>query len=207
MEHKHFLRFTSILLVLVGLVLLLGPKEWFPDFYQPIFMGVIALISPILIYLPKLILKKSTSKKRNLILEMRTVIAFSLIVNIGGELGLFQLYRYGFAYDKFAHFIVSMLFAFILGESLKAWENFSLKKLILVVLGIVFASGLVWEFFEASADFLFKTQEWGVYGDHLVRDTLTDICFNTLGAISGIIIFMLPKKKSRQKVSETMSNN
>lgn len=116
---RLFLKYTSIVLVIIGLLLLILPKEWFPDFYKPIFMGIIALLSPILIYLPKFILKKSNPQKRALILNMRFVIAFSLAINIAGELGLFQLYRYGFQYDKFAHFIVPMLFAFVLGESLK----------------------------------------------------------------------------------------
>lgn len=195
MEHRRFLKISSLLLVLMGCLLLVLPKEWFPNFYSPIFLGVIALISPILIYLPKWILTRSTPRKRKLVLEMRSVIAFSLLVNFAGELGLFQLYRYGFEYDKLAHFSVSMLFAFILSESLKEWEDFSLTKRLLITLLIVFASGILWEFFEASSDFLFKTKVWGVYGKHLVTDTYTDIFFNTLGGIAGIIISLIPKKK------------
>lgn len=197
MQHRYFLRFASILLVLMGCILLFSPRAWFPNFYSPVFMGVIALLSPFLIYLPKLILRKSNPKKRKLILEMRSVIAFALLINFGGELGLFQLYKVGFEYDKFSHFLVSMMFAFILGESLKEWEHFSLRKRMLVVLLIVFATGLIWEFFEASSDFLFKTQEWGVYGQHLALDTLKDIGFNTLGAIAGIVVFMLPRGRAK----------
>ncbi len=197
MEHRRFLKISSLLLVLMGCLLLVLPKEWFPNFYSPIFLGVIALISPILIYLPKWILTRSTPRKRKLVLEMRSVIAFSLLVNFAGELGLFQLYRYGFEYDKLAHFSVSMLFAFILSESLKEWEDFSLTKRLLITLLIVFASGILWEFFEASSDFLFKTKVWGVYGKHLVTDTYTDIFFNTLGGIAGIIISLIPKKKKK----------
>lgn len=198
MEHRAFLRISGILLVIIGLILLLAPTAWFPNYYNPIFMGVVALASPFLIYLPKLILKKSTTKKRRLILEMRTVIAFSLLVNFAGELGLFQLYKFGFEYDKFSHFIVSMLFAFILGESLKEWENFSSRKVVGLVLLIVFGAGLFWELFEASSDYLFKTQEWGVYGRHVTLDTLKDIIFNTLGAIAGIVIFMIPKGSTKK---------
>lgn len=193
MRYKGFLKFSSIILVITGFILLLGPKWWFPGFYNPIFMGIISLISPLLIYLPKFILKKSTPQKRKLILEMRSVIAFSLIVNIAGELGLYQLYKYGFEYDKFAHFIVSMLFAFILGESLKEWRSFTPNKLVWFVLLIVFSSGLLWELFEASSDFLFKTQEWGSYGKNITWDTLRDIIFNTLGALAGIIVSKIPQ--------------
>lgn len=199
MEHKNFLKFSSVILVIMGCILLLGPDCWFPNFYSPVFMGVIALLSPFLIYLPEFFLKKSTSQKRNLILEMRSVIAFSLLVNFAGELGLFQLYKYGFEYDKFAHFVVSMLFAFILGESLREWEQLHSRKLILVVFLIVFGSGMLWEIFEASSDFLFKTQEWGVYGNHLALDTYKDMIFNSLGALAGIIVFKIPKGRNKKR--------
>lgn len=188
--------------MVIGLILLLLPENWFPNFYSPVFMGVIALVSPVLIYLPKFFLKRSTPQKRSLILEMRSVVAFSLIVNFAGELGLFQLYRYGFEYDKFAHFIVSMLFAFILSKSLREWEHLPLQKIIWLTLGIVFSFGILWEVFEATSDFLFKTQEWGVYGKYLALDTYRDIGFNTLGALAGIIVFAIPSKRAVQKKRE-----
>jgi hypothetical protein len=198
MEHKNFLKFSGGTLVIMGFILLLGPDRWFPNFYSPVFMGIIALLSPFLIYLPKFFLKKSTLRKRNLILKMRSVIAFSLLVNFTGELGLFQLYKYGFEYDKFAHVVVSMAFAFVLGESLREWEQLHSRKLILIVFLIVFSSGMLWEIFEASSDYLFKTQEWGVYGNHLALDTYKDIGFNTLGALAGIIVFKIPKGRNKR---------
>ena len=193
MLHQSFLKYSSITLVLIGCVLLVGPESWFPDFYSPIFMGVVAITSPILIYLPRFILTRTTPRKRKLILEMRSVIAFALLVNFAGELGLFQLYRYGFEYDKFAHFIVPMAFAYILGRSLREWEDLHAWRLIGSVLLIVVVSGAVWEFFEATSDYLFQTQVWGVYGQHLVADTYMDMLFNTLGAIVGIILFKIPR--------------
>ncbi len=197
MQQRLFLQYVSIILVLIGISLLITPRHWMPDFYKPVFMGIIALTSPILIYLPKLILKKSTSRKRALILEMRTVIAFSLAVNIAGELGLFQLNRYGFEYDKLAHFTVSMLFAFILSESVKEWEHFTTRKVLLIVFLIVFSSGILWEIFEASSDFLFKTQEWGSYGKNVTWDTLGDIIFNTLGILAGIVVSKIPRRQCK----------
>lgn len=204
MWQKRFLKFSSIILVIIGLLLLFGKKSWFPNFYNPLFLGVIAVISPLLIYLPKFFLTKSSPKKRKLILEMRSVITFSLLVNFAGELGLFQLYKYGFEYDKFAHFIVSMLFAFILGEALSEWEQLSPGRILWLIFLVVFSSGILWEIFEATSDLLFKTQEWGVYGKHLVGDTYRDIAFNTLGAIAGIVVFMIPKGQ-REKISNKKS--
>ena len=197
MRHKIFQKFSSGVLVVAGLVLLFGPRQWFPGFYSPVFMGMVALISPFLIYLPRLILKKSSPQKERLTLKISSIIAFSLLVNMAGELGLYQLYKYGFEYDKFAHFGVSMLFAFILGESLKEWEHLSSRKIVWLVLIIVFSSGILWEVFEATSDFLFKTQEWGVYGRHLAGDTYRDVAFNALGALAGVIVFMIPSAKPR----------
>ena len=93
-----------------------------------------------------------------------------------------------------------MLFAFILGESLKEWENFSSRKVIGLVFLVVFSSGILWEFFEASSDFLFKTQEWGVYGQHLALDSYRDIFFNSLGALAGIIVFKIPKGHNKKSL-------
>lgn len=202
MWHKNFLKFSSITLVIVGLILLFGPKYWFPDYYKPVFMGIVAVISPFLISVPEFIFKKDTPQKRKLVLEMRSAIAFSLSVNIGGELGLFQLYKFGFQYDKFAHFVVSMLFAFILGEALKEWHHFPSRKVVWLVFLIIFSSGVLWEIFEATSDFLFRTQEWGVYGNNITWDTYEDISFNILGALAGIIVFMIPKGH-REKPNKT----
>lgn len=197
MWYKDFLKFSSRALVIIGLVLLFGPKSWFPNFYSPIFMGIIAIISPFFIYLPGFILKKDTPQKRKLILEIGSVITFSLIINIAGELGLFQLYKYGFEYDKFSHFVVSMIFTFILCESIKEWGILPSEKIIWLALLIVFGSGILWEVFEATSDILFKTQEWGVYGRYLVSDTYKDIGFNILGALAGIIVFKIPQGRSK----------
>lgn len=199
MRHEAFQKFSSILLVTAGLVLLFGSKHWFPGFYSPVFMGVIALLSPCLIYLPRFILKEDTPQKRKLLLEICSVIAFSLTVNMAGELGLYQLYKSGFEYDKFAHFGVSMLFAFILGETIREWQSLSSRKIVWLVFLIVFSSGILWEIFEATSDFLFKTQEWGVYGKHLTLDTYLDVSFNVLGALAGIVVFMIPKGRPRRK--------
>lgn len=196
MWHKNFLKFSSAVLVVIGLTLLFGPKYWFPSFYNPVFIGIIALVSPFFIYLPGFFFKKDTTQKRNMVFKIHSAIAFSLSINMAGELGLYQLYKFGFQYDKLAHFIVSMLFAFILCEALKGWARLPSRKIVWLVILIVFGSGILWEIFEAASDYLFKTQEWGVYGNYLAWDTLADISFNTLGALAGVIVFKIPKGRS-----------
>ncbi|MDD5083904.1 MAG: DUF2238 domain-containing protein [Candidatus Moranbacteria bacterium] len=197
MHHKRLQVFAGVTFIVLGIVLLRVPQEWFPDFYRASYIGVIALLSSVLIYLPSLMLTQDTPKKRELVLQSRSVIAFSLSINLLGELGLFQLYRFGFEYDKFAHFIVCMAFTVILCEALIEWKHCHSKQAIIVAVLIIVGSGILWEVVEFSSDVLFGTQEWGVYGKYTVPDTIKDILFNIVGIISGIIIFKPPKRLSK----------
>lgn len=194
MNRHTYLKLSSLALIAVGLVLLFGPRSWFPYFYNSLYFGFVALVCPLLIYLPFAILKGDTPQKKNLILEISMVIAFSITINMAGELGLYQLYKVGFEYDKFAHFLVSMLFAFVLCEALSEWRRLSPKRIILTVIPIVLSAGFLWEGFEAASDFLFNTKTWGVYGQNIAWDTYKDIGFNALGILSGILIFLIPNK-------------
>lgn len=194
MWRNGFLKITTCALVVIGLFMLCGYRSWFPDFYHPLYFGTLALFSPLLIYLPPLFLKGETAHRKNAIRNIQVIIAFSLLTNLAGQLGLYQLYKFGFEYDKLAHFVVCMLFACILVVVLTEWTNLPLGKVILLTLVIIFCSGVIWEIIEASADFLFGTQEWGVYGEYVVSDTSRDTLFNMLGALSGVLLSFLSQK-------------
>ncbi len=193
MWQKYFLQISTWSLILLGFILLLGPKEWFPDFYHPFYFGIIALLSPVLVYLP-LLLKAPTAAQKKRVLDLQVIIAFSLLINIGGELGLYQLYKYGFEYDKFAHFLVCMMLAFIFAEVLKEWTALPLFKIVLLVLTASFLSGILWEVIEAASDLFFGTHEWGVYGMNIAEDTSKDMIFNMLGGLSGIFVSLISKR-------------
>lgn len=177
------------MLVVIGFSLLLWPKERLPDFYHPVFMGITAILSPFFIYAPFIRIMADTPRKWKLILRIRSVVTLAILMNVAGQLGLFQLYRFGFEYDKFTHFTVSMLFAYMLCEALTEWVRFDLRRTIVTASLIMFGAGIAWEGIEFSADMLFGTQEWGVYGKDTISDTLRDILFNTLGIFSGTVIF------------------
>src|SRR6185369_7423105 len=90
------------------------------------------------------------------------------------------------------HFLVCMLFAFMLGEYLTVNKKLSFQKVVMTVMTSIFVSGLIWELFEASSDIFFHTEEWGIYGRAIFPDTMRDIFFNTIGIVTGIILLSFP---------------
>jgi len=107
--------------------------------------------------------------------------AFILSLNASGDLGLYELYRYGFEYDKVIHFIspliVTIAFTKILGLR---------RAMLIVVAGV-----LSWELYEFLADTFLKTHLFGVYRHQVFKDTVTDLIMNALGITSAIFIFLL----------------
>lgn len=205
MAQRQFHNITSITFLLLALWVFLVPEAWLPkSISHQNFYALLLLLSAILVYLPLLLVgDKHTIRKKNLVRNMQSGMAFSLILNNAGEFGLYGLYQYGFEYDKFCHFIVPMIFAFILAESLRAWEHFSRWKIVWLTLLIVVASGVVWEGFEFTADYFLNTKIWGVYGQSVITDTIQDVLFDTAGAIAGIIVFLIPSKyQVRKKLSQ-----
>lgn len=202
---KRFHLFSSLLFALLALGVFLIPENRLPEtINHQAFYVFLLLLSAFLIYLPVLIFEKGASvHKKSLVSNMQSVLAFSLILNNAGEFGLYGLYEHGFEYDKFCHFVVPMFFTFILAESLRAWEHFSRWKTALLCLLIVAAAGLLWEIFEFGSDALLNTTLWGVYGEGVLKDTVQDIIFNTLGSLAGIIIFFIPSKKEVRNQKKT----
>lgn len=199
MSYEGFLKYSGGAFIAAGLALLLFPKEWFPSFYQPVFMGSVALASPFLAYLPKISVKADTPEKKRTVMKIRALIMASLTIGGLGELGLYQLYRMGFEYDKLAHFTVSMLLTSVYAESLMAWKYHSFRKLPWSVALAVFGAGVLWETLEATSDTILGTEVWGIYGRAIARDTLWDIFFNTFGILAGMIVLAIRHSRTPQK--------
>lgn len=201
MIKRHFHLLTSLLFIALALWVFFVPESWLPKTitHQNFYAGLL-ILSAILVYLPSLVFRKvQTAQKKQLVLNMQSAAAFSLLLNNGGEFGLYNLYQYGFEYDKFCHFLVPMIFSFLLAESLHAWEHISHRKIVWITLFAGFSAGIIWELFEFGSDSLFHTTLWGVYGHSVITDTIQDILFNTAGAIAGSIIFLIPSKHQIRK--------
>lgn len=187
-KNGRFVKIAIGIFVFVGLILFLGRKEWFPDFYNPKFMAMMAFISAFLIVLPRLIFKTNNDLKKQQSLNfLQAGLIIILALNGLGALGLFQLYRVGIQYDKLVHFIGPFIFIIIVSRFGFQWYKWSLKKSIILAAILVFIGGFIWELFEFFMDYLFRTQMLGQYGEFAFKDTIWDIIFNMFGIISGIV--------------------
>lgn len=193
---KKFVKFSIIYFLISGFIFLIGKQEWFPDFYNPIFVGVMSFISALLIALPALLGKYFFIKDRSLTEHFQAITAFTLILSSFGTLGLFQLYKVGFQYDKLVHFIVPFLFTI---EAIKIFnsKNGFIAKLIIAGLTIMMA-GVAWELLEFLSDMIFKTKTWGIYGMNKWSDTKIDIVFNTFGILSALTYSWFKKNNGKK---------
>lgn len=190
-------KIIAIVFVIAGLVLILGKQEWFPEFYRPQFMGVIALLSAFLIISPRFIFKPSSeelNKQKSLNL-LQAVLVVGLVLNSLGALGLFQLYKIGLEYDKFVHFVVPFLFTMALSRFCFDWHKWSFKKSIILSAVLVILGGFLWELFEFFGDSLFKTQMLGYYRRFIVKDTVWDLIMNLFGVLGGVFASNIFVKK------------
>ncbi|NTU99067.1 hypothetical protein HGA64_03620 [Candidatus Falkowbacteria bacterium] len=187
-------------LSLAGALLLLGPVAWFPSYYSPHFFGFAFLLSALLIYLSKKVFDSDDERKKRSALQLRYVIMLALSLNALGELYLYQLYRFGFQYDKLIHAANSLLFVVALTSFGEVWFSWSVKKSLTVAIIIVISCGFGWEFIEFFSDLLFGTKEFGLYGQVKFTDTALDLISNFLGIIlAGAFIEIQERHSSGQQ--------
>lgn len=194
MDSKKFINITIYGFLLAGTTLLLFPNNDFPDFYNPLFMSIMAFLAVLIISLPKIIVSSQNKEKIIAIENFQKTLAYSLILNGLGSVGFYKFYTLGFQYDKFVHFFIPFILFFGFSNFLKKLKDYSVKKSIIIAAIAIFSGGLLWEIIEFIFDYLFKTQTLGLYGKDIINDTIFDIIFNTLGILCAIII-----KSIRQK--------
>lgn len=170
-----------------GLIFLLLPISWFPDFYDVRYMGWSAMASAVIVkYLPMAIRAPQGSpgfEQKNRAVDLfKFLIIFSLASNAFGDLGLYQLYRVGLEFDKLLHFIAPFVGVSIIFIILTDRFDFSAANAIAASFLIVMALSAGWEIYEQIADRLFKTRIAGEYGLNVNADTRMDIIFDFMGA-------------------------
>jgi hypothetical protein len=199
---KGFINFMIFSLVIGGLVLLMSPKNIWPSFYSPVFFGVNALISAIILILPKYLFRSDNNCKQIAVQYLRLALAALIFLNALGELYLYQLYVYHFQYDKVLH-LVSPIFMFIgLSYFMQNWYGTPFKKSLWISGLILLSGGVLWEVFEFFSDILFKTQEFGIYGQYKLPDTLFDLLFDLLGVVFGTLYMNPPAFLKKHKLEE-----
>lgn len=192
MNIKKISKIIAFIFVIAGLVLILGKRAWFPDFYNPMFMGVMAFVSAFLIFSSRLILRPGNPEQEKILDLIQISMVAGLSFGALGALGLFQLYKFGFQYDKLLHFLNPFVFTIAFAKSYEQWRKFSFKKSIILSIIIVFLIGVIWETYELVGDTLFKTKMLGLHGEFVTEDTIWDLTMNGFGiitAVAGLSIF------------------
>lgn len=148
---------------------------WQSDFNWVFGSGVALLLT----FVP-MILERNYHITLPWILEF--LIVFALFLHIGG--GVLSMYYTIPLYDKFAHFVSSVLVAFIAFAAIyildEYWDGLHMDRraMAFVVIVSTMAFGVVWEFIEWGSDLIFGTHEqWGL------ADTMTDLFVDTIGGI------------------------
>ena len=197
MNIKKISKIIAFIFIIVGLFLILGKRAWFPDFYNPIFMGVMALVAAFLIFSLRLILRPGNPEQEKILDLIQISLVAGLSFNALGALGLFQLYKFGFQYDKLLHFLNSFVFAIVFAKSYEQWRKVGFKKSIILSIIIIFLIGTIWELYELAGDTWFKTQMLGQYGEFVTEDTIWDLAMNFFGIITAAAGLSICRNNSR----------
>ncbi|MBI4709177.1 MAG: hypothetical protein HY764_03180 [Candidatus Portnoybacteria bacterium] len=193
MKIKRVTNLSVYLFVFSGAVFFLGEKNWWPSFYEPNFFGAVFLASALLVMLPGMIFKTSDENKKNMVNLVTLTVAIAVILNALGQVYLFQLYKYGFPYDKIIHFVLPFLFVIVLAFFLEAWYGLPIKKAIKKSVIYIFIGCLLWEVYEFGVDAIFKTTEAGIYGQQKLKDTSFDILLDIAGIALASYFFYSPR--------------
>lgn len=203
---KIFIKFSFFTLGIAGLLLLMLPISIFPSFYDVRYMGWAALVGAGIIFLIPSLLRvpantPNAQKKNQAVDLLQGLLALIIMANALGDLGLYQLYKIGFEFDKVIHFIVPFIGVLILPLFFEG--RFGIRPLYSVALAFLLSLplGVGWEIFEYLADYFLETHIYGVYGADLARDTKLDLIFDAAGSTLAVLIgVFIPQWKDKLKL-------
>jgi len=204
---KVFVKIAIFALCIAGALLLLLPLRIFPNFYDVRYMGWSALVGAALIYFVPYFFRvrpqtPNAQKKNRAVDILQALLAFMIITNALGDLGLYQLYKVGFEFDKVIHFVIPFTAVLILPLFFQG--RFGMKPLHSIALAFALSLplGVGWEIFEYLADYFLETHIYGVYGADINRDTKLDLAFDAIGStLAGLIGIFVPKWKEKLNLS------
>jgi VanZ family protein len=116
-----------------------------------------------------------------------------ILSNAAGDLGLYQLYKVGFEFDKLLHFVNSLLCAAVVPVILNKRFGINFARAVLISFLAVVIGGLIWEIYEYGVDLIWETHIAGIYGLNVKDDTIRDLIPNAAGALIGaLIVYVRP---------------
>jgi hypothetical protein len=155
-------------------------------------MGVAGLAYVVLItFLPRLLRvpenETDAARKNHAADLFQFLLAFDFMCNASGDLGLYQLYKVGFEFDKLLHFIVPVVSIVIISIILN--QRWGIRKgyAIAAAFGFVTLCSVGWEVYEYTSDLIFKTHISGVNGLDISNDTKFDLIYGAFGSVFGAL--------------------
>lgn len=202
MSPKHFALSFLSLLALAGVVLLFAPVSWFPSFYDVRYMGFAALVGPAVVFLLSKWLRVSTEdpraeEKNRAVDLLQFWMSLVILVNALGDLGLYQLYRIGFEFDKVVHFSVALMTMVVVPRILILRFRIRTFQAYAITFGIAFVGSFVWELYELFMDWMWHTRLLGVNGLDVPRDTAWDIVYDMAGILTGLFFALRHGSKKK----------
>ena len=196
---KFLTRISLFSLGLAGVLLLVFPISWFPTFYDVRYMGICSLVGACAIYLlPRLIRvvpnAPNAEQKNQGVNILQFLLTFIILSNALGDLGLYQLYKFGFEFDKLMHFLNPMLILLLFPLFLQKRFEIQKQQALALTFGIMIFVGVGWELFEYLTDQVFKTHIYGIYGTDINNDTKYDLIFDAVGSTVGLLLSLYTKK-------------
>ncbi len=184
--------------------MLLLPTHWFPSFYDVRYVGYASFLGAFLIlFLPAMIrvaqYVPNAHKKNQAVDSFEFFISFTFMGNALGDLGLYQLYRIGFEFDKLLHFVIPGIAIYML--TILFYHRFEMQysyALLAALLLTIFGS-VTWELYEYASDYFFRTHIFGVDGFDVTNDTAFDLLFDIGGTTGGAIFSLLREYQNRPK--------
>lgn len=178
-----------ILFLAGGAILFWGDPNWFPSFYRPKIMAAASFMFALAIYMPRLIFRPaSTLEKERALQNLQKATAACLLLTSLGTLGLYQLYRIGFEYDKLVHFLFTLIATLAIAGFASGWYGIKKSQALTIAVLLVLVGIGLWETIEFYADLILGIKIFEVYSRGFGRDTILDMSFGVLGIIAGATI-------------------
>mgnify|MGYP001613858946 CR=1 FL=1 len=191
-SRSSFLRCTILFFLLVGGILVITPADWYPSWLFPKVAGLGLVAYALLATLPHFIFARrgqpSDEARRRALQRLENVIGFGLLLSAAGMLGFYELYRYGFEYDKVIHFLFPLLGALVISQFFHVWYEIAFTRAVYLTALLIFAGSIMWEFYEFTADQVFHSGAFGQGGTRIFEDTTLDLLMNFFGISFAVLI-------------------
>ncbi|MCX6746317.1 MAG: hypothetical protein NTX00_04885 [Candidatus Parcubacteria bacterium] len=175
------------------------PISWFPSFYDVRYSGWSMIAGALIIYfLPSILRVPANSldaARKNRAADLfQFLIAFAIIADALGALGLYTLYQFGIPYAYILHLGTPLISVILLSIIINARFKIRLAYATGIAFILVLICGIGWEIFENTSDRFLGTHLTGP--DQLTSQNVTvlNLIQDTIGATLGSVIVVLRQR-------------